>query len=84
VNLSFKILLYLNKFVVLQIVCAIKELVKKAGGDGQALVLCGDFNSEITSPGYRLATEGYLSDEVLKQLQALENLEMADGSVGVI
>ncbi|XP_021377441.1 uncharacterized protein LOC110465734 isoform X1 [Mizuhopecten yessoensis] len=64
----------------IQIVCAIKELAKQGGSDCHAQILCGDFNSEATSPGYKLAMGGYLTDEVLKQLQALENLEMTDSS----
>ncbi|XP_033740793.1 muscle M-line assembly protein unc-89-like [Pecten maximus] len=64
----------------IQIVCAIKELAKQGGSDCHAQILCGDFNSEETSPGYKLAMEGYITDEVLKQLQALENLEMPDSS----
>ncbi|XP_060067696.1 ABC transporter F family member 4-like [Ylistrum balloti] len=64
----------------IQIVCAIKELAKQGGSDCHAQILCGDFNSEVTSPGYKLAMEGYITDEVLRQLQALENLEMPDSN----
>ncbi|XP_069129852.1 nucleolar and coiled-body phosphoprotein 1-like isoform X2 [Argopecten irradians] len=63
----------------IQIVCAIKELAKQGGGDCPQ-ILCGDFNSEVTSPGYKLAMESYMNDDVIRQLQALENLEMADSN----
>ncbi|XP_062578492.1 uncharacterized protein LOC134240412 [Saccostrea cucullata] len=43
-------------------------------------IICGDFNSEVTSPGYQLCTEGYLSDACIQQLQSLENLQFQDGS----
>ena len=61
--------------------CAIRELVRQAGSDSNPRILCGDFNSTVTSAGYQLATEGYFNDDVLKQLQALENLNMPDGTV---
>lgn len=71
-------------FSTLQIASAIKEVVSKAGGDLTPHILCGDFNSEVTSPGYQLCTEGYLSDACIQQLQSLENLQFQDGTVSRI
>ncbi|XP_062610899.1 uncharacterized protein LOC134272714 [Saccostrea cucullata] len=64
----------------IQIACAIKEVVNKAGSDMNPHIICGDFNSEVTSPGYQLCTERYLSDACIQQLQSLENLQFQDGS----
>ena len=64
-----------------QIASAIKEVVSKAGSDLTPHILCGDFNSEVTSPGYQLCKEGYLSDSCIQQLQSLENLQFPDGTV---
>ncbi|KAK3097801.1 hypothetical protein FSP39_013307 [Pinctada imbricata] len=63
-----------------QIASAIKEVVTKAGSDGHPHILCGDFNSEVTSPGYQLCTEGYLSDAMIQYLQNMENLQLSDGN----
>ena len=52
-----------------------------AGSETNPHVLCGDFNSEVTSPGYQLVLEGYLSDSMIDQLQSLANLQLPDGSV---
>lgn len=71
-------------FTTPQIASAIKEVVSKAGGDLTPHILCGDFNSEVTSPGYQLCTEGYLSDACIQQLQSLENLQFQDGTVSRI
>ncbi|XP_022293286.2 uncharacterized protein LOC111103940 [Crassostrea virginica] len=64
----------------IQIASAIKEVVSKAGSDLTPHILCGDFNSEVTSPGYQLCKEGYLSDSCIQQLQSLENLQFPDGT----
>ena len=93
----FTVILIINNFVflkkcfelmftfsTLQIASAIKEVVSKAGGDLTPHILCGDFNSEVTSPGYQLCTEGYLSDACIQQLQSLENLQFQDGTVSRI
>lgn len=64
----------------IQIACAIKALVNLAGSETNPHVLCGDFNSEVTSPGYQLVLEGYLSDSMIDQLQSLANLQLPDGS----
>lgn len=61
--------------------CAIKQLVAKAGSDLHPHIICGDFNSEVTSPAYQLAKDGYLSDDHIQKLQSLQNLDIADGSV---
>ena len=73
----FKESLFLNP----QIASAIKEVVSQAGSDLTPHILCGDFNSEVTSPGYQLCKEGYLSDSCIQQLQSLENLQFPDGTV---
>ena len=52
-----------------------------AGSETNPHVLCGDFNSEVTSPGYQLVLEGYLSDSMIDQLQSLANLQLPDGTV---
>ena len=52
-----------------------------AGSETNPHVLCGDFNSEVTSPGYQLVLEGYLLDSMIDQLQSLANLQLPDGSV---
>ena len=67
-----------------QIACAIKALLNLAGGDTNPHILCGDFNSEASSPGYQLVMEGYLSDDKIDELQSLENLTLPDGSVSYI
>ncbi|XP_035827524.1 actin cytoskeleton-regulatory complex protein pan1 [Aplysia californica] len=63
-----------------QVASAIKELVSKAGNDLNPHIICGDFNSEVTSPGYQLAKEGYLSDAHIRNLQAMETMDNTDGS----
>jgi endonuclease/exonuclease/phosphatase family metal-dependent hydrolase len=55
--------------------------VNLAGSETNPHVLCGDFNSEVTSPGYQLVLEGYLLDSMIDQLQSLANLQLPDGSV---
>ncbi|BFZ09921.1 hypothetical protein BsWGS_12960 [Bradybaena similaris] len=64
----------------IQVACAIKQLVAKAGSDLHPHIICGDFNSEVTSPAYQLAKDGYLSDDHIQKLQSLQNLDVADGS----
>ncbi|GFS27034.1 glucose-repressible alcohol dehydrogenase transcriptional effector [Elysia marginata] len=64
----------------IQIACAIKQLVAKAGNDLSPHIICGDFNSKVTMAGYQLAKDGYLSDEHIRTLQALEALTNTDGS----
>ncbi|XP_050392254.2 mucin-2 [Patella vulgata] len=68
----------------IQIASAVKEIVSKAGNDTSPFLFCGDFNSEITSPGYQLARDGYLSDTNIQKLQSLENLETTDGSKSLL
>lgn len=64
----------------LQIACAIKEIVSKAGAEAYPHIICGDFNSEPFSPGYLMAKDGYLSDEgTINKLQQLQNLQFPDG-----
>lgn len=31
------------------------------------ILLCGDFNTRETDPGYQLATDGYLNDASIKE-----------------
>lgn len=64
----------------IQIACAIKQLVAKAGSDLNPHIICGDFNSKVTMAGYQLAKDGYLSDEHIRKLQTLEALTNTDGS----
>ncbi|CAG2197946.1 unnamed protein product [Mytilus edulis] len=64
----------------IQISCAIKALLNLAESDSNPHILCGDFNSEATSPGYQLVLEGFLSDDMIDQLQSIENVDMPDGS----
>ncbi|CAG5130917.1 unnamed protein product, partial [Candidula unifasciata] len=64
----------------IQVACAIKQLVAKAGNDSCPHIICGDFNSEVTSPAYQLAKDGYLSDDHIHKLQSLQNLEITDES----
>lgn len=63
-----------------QVACAIKEVVGMAGSDG-AHIICGDFNSEWSSPVYQLVLDGYLSDSSIQTLQAVQRLELNDGAV---
>ncbi|XP_064595309.1 fibrous sheath CABYR-binding protein-like [Liolophura sinensis] len=64
----------------IQISCAIKELVGKASNGNFPHIICGDFNSAPDTPGYQLARDGYLSDEMIQKLQSSEDMEMPDGS----
>ena len=59
---------------------ALKELVATATPQG-AFFICGDFNSWPGSPVYQLTKEGYLSDQSMSELQGVNNVRMADGSV---
>ena len=67
-------------FAMPQVACAIKEVVGMAGSDG-AHIICGDFNSEWSSPVYQLVLDGYLSDSSIQTLQAVQRLELNDGAV---
>ncbi|RUS88253.1 hypothetical protein EGW08_003955 [Elysia chlorotica] len=64
----------------IEIACAIKQLVSKAGSDLNPYIICGDFNCKTTMPGYQLAKDGYLSDDHIRTLQNLEALKNTDGS----
>ena len=75
----FFILVMLTLFY-LQAACAIKEVVSVAAGEG-AHIICGDFNSESSSPAYQLVLDGSLSESSIQQLQALENLTVLDTKV---
>lgn len=77
----FRVILYIDNFLVFQISCAIKELVGKANNGSFPHIICGDFNSSPDTPGYQLARDGYLSDEMIQKLQSSEDMEMPDGSV---
>lgn len=64
----------------LQIACAIKEVVNKAGSEACPHIMCGDFNSEPHSPGYLMAKDGYFNDEgTITKLQQIANLQLPDG-----
>lgn len=68
----------------IQAACAIKEVVGMAGGEGSPHIICGDFNSEWNSPAYQLVLDGYLSDTSIRKLQAVEKLELAEGSKSLV
>lgn len=67
----------------IQAACAIKEIVTVAGGDG-AHVICGDFNSQWSSPVYQLVLDGYLSDSSIQILQDVQRLELEDGAKSLV
>ena len=46
-----------------------------------AFLICGDFNSWPGTTVYQLTKEGYLSDQSVSELQGVNNVRMADGSV---
>lgn len=68
----------------IQAACAIKEVVGVAGGEGAAHIICGDFNSEWSSPAYQLVLDGYLSDASIRKLQAVERLDLSEGSKSLV
>ncbi|KAK7476266.1 hypothetical protein BaRGS_00032459 [Batillaria attramentaria] len=68
----------------IQAACAIKEVVGVAGGEGAPHIICGDFNSEWHSPAYQLVLDGYLSDASIRKLQAVERLELNEGSKSLV
>ena len=52
-----------------------------AGGVQNPHVICGDFNSPPSSPAHQLTQEGYLNDDTMAKLQALDNVPLEDGKV---
>ncbi|XP_041354854.1 muscle M-line assembly protein unc-89-like [Gigantopelta aegis] len=68
----------------IQIACAIKEVVNRAGSNDSSHIICGDFNLGSSTPGYQLACDGYLSDASLATLQAIENLDIAGVSKSLV
>ena len=79
---SYAVMRWLILYLYLQIACAIKEIVSKAGAESCPHIICGDFNSEPFSPGYLMAKDGYLSNEgTINKLQQLHNLQFPDGRV---
>jgi hypothetical protein len=52
-----------------------------AGGLQNPHILCGDFNCESTCAPFQLARDGYLSNEMIEKLQAMEYIELPDGQV---
>ncbi|XP_064627808.1 nucleolar protein dao-5-like isoform X2 [Lineus longissimus] len=62
-----------------QIAYAVNRLVAMAGGLQNAHILCGDFNCEATWAPFQLARDGYLANEMIEQLQAMECIELPDG-----
>lgn len=50
--------------------------MSQAGGIDNPHIICGDFNSEPTSPGYALARDGYPSDETLNVLKSLKEIDV--------
>lgn len=65
----------------LQLACAIRELVKFAGGPDKAHFICGDFNSWPDSPPYQLVQDGHLSEKSLTALQSINSVSQADGQL---
>ena len=66
---------------VFQVACAIKEMVTLAGGAQNPHVICGDFNSAPDTPAHQLTLEGYLNDNTMNKLQALDTVQLPDGKV---
>ncbi|CAL1534651.1 unnamed protein product [Lymnaea stagnalis] len=64
----------------IQVASAIKKLVATAGNDLYPHIICGDFNSIQGSPAQQLAKDGYLSDNDIKRLQAINSLTLKDGT----
>ncbi|CAG5115137.1 unnamed protein product [Candidula unifasciata] len=64
----------------IQVALAVNQLVTKAGSDQNPHIICGDFNADASSPAYQLARDGYLSDDHIRKLQALQALSNTDGS----
>lgn len=62
-----------------EVACAIKELVTVAGGAQNPHVICGDFNSPPGSPAHQLTIEGYLNDDTMSKLQALDHVSHSNG-----
>lgn len=52
-----------------------------AGGTQNAHVICGDFNSAPGSAPHQLTQEGYLNDNSMTALQAIDNISLASGKV---
>lgn len=65
----------------LQLACAIRELVKLAGGPDKPHFICGDFNSWPDSPPYQLVQDGHLSEKSLTALQSINSVSQADGQL---
>ncbi|XP_055888209.1 uncharacterized protein LOC106076991 isoform X1 [Biomphalaria glabrata] len=65
----------------IEVACAIKELVTNSGSDLNPHIICGDFNSMYNSPAYQLVKDGYLIDNNIKKLQAIQALELTDNTV---
>ncbi|XP_074663057.1 uncharacterized protein LOC141915434 isoform X2 [Tubulanus polymorphus] len=63
----------------IEIACAMKEIVNIAGGAHNPHMIVGDFNSVPTSAAYQLLRDGYLSSEMIEQLQKLEGITLANG-----
>ncbi|KAL8596325.1 hypothetical protein ACOMHN_067366 [Nucella lapillus] len=66
-----------------QVACAIKEVVKVSGSGG-AHMICGDFNSEWTTPAYQMVVDGALSQASVCTLQDLNNLELENGAKSLV
>lgn len=65
----------------LQLACAIRELVKLAGGPDKPHFICGDFNSWPDSPPYQLVHDGHLSEKSLTALQSINTVSQSDGQL---
>lgn len=77
-----RLLVVLILMLCCQLACAIRELVKLAGGPDKPHFICGDFNSWPDSPPYQLVKDGHLSEKSLTALQSINSVSQADGQVG--
>ena len=77
-HLLMRILLTICRRSRLQVSCAIRELVKFAGGNDAAHIICGDFNAVSTSPPYQLVRDGFIDALSKAKLQALPTVHVND------
>ncbi|XP_076444929.1 uncharacterized protein LOC143282923 [Babylonia areolata] len=59
----------------IQAYCAVQEVVAVSGSRG-AHVICGDFNSDCSSPVYKLVMDGYLCDSSIQTLRRVQGLQL--------
>ncbi|XP_076445684.1 uncharacterized protein LOC143283364 isoform X2 [Babylonia areolata] len=66
-----------------QVACAIREVVSMSGSEG-AHVICGDFNSEWTTPAYQMALDGSLAPSSVSTLEGISNLDLENGAKSLV